>query len=136
MAATTMEEAFQQMMARMQTLEGELLQQRAGGQQAHANTEAALQTRLQAMETELLQQRAHNATLQSQVSTTAAQTSVVTRSVVDTRGLGKPDSFDGTASKWRDWKVVLTAYTAAVNTDLVALMMTWSCVLRRHRRIT
>ena len=135
MAATTMEEAFQQMMVRMQTL-GELLQQRAGGQQAHANTEAALQTRLQAMETELPQQRAHNATLQSQVSATAARTSVVTRSVVDTRGLGKPDSFDGTASKWRDWKVVLTAYTAAVNTDLVALMMTWSCVLRRHRRIT
>ena len=46
MAATTMEEAFTQMVARMQPLEGELLQQRAGGQQAQANTEAALTTRL------------------------------------------------------------------------------------------
>ena len=118
-----MEEAFTQMVARMQTLEGELLQQRAGGQQAQANTEAALTTRLQAMEGELLQQRAQNATLQAQVSATAARTTTTTRAVVDTRGLGKPDSFDGTASKWRDWKVVLTAYTAAVNTDLAALMV-------------
>jgi hypothetical protein len=95
-----MEDAFTQMMARMQTLETELVQQRAGGAQAQAQTDAAMQHRLQAMEGELLTQRAQNALLQSQVSAAAARTTVgSTRAVVDTRGLGKPDSFDGSATK-------------------------------------
>jgi hypothetical protein len=116
-----MEDAFNAMLTRMGVLEQELMAQRAGGAQTQQQTEQALQQRLQAMEGELLAQRAANAQLQAQVSRAAASTPAQ-RSVVDTRGLGKPDSFDGAAAKWRDWKVVMTSYTAACNTDLASLM--------------
>ena len=109
------------MMTRMQVLERELAQQRAGGAQAQAQAEAATVQRLQAMEGELVAQRNQNALLQAQVSRAAL--GPVQRSAVDTRGLGKPDAFDGTAAKWRDWKVVMTSYTAAVNSELAALML-------------
>ena len=41
---------------------------------------------------------------------------------VDTRILGKPDSFDGTAQKWRDWSVVVRGYAGVVVADLSVLM--------------
>ena len=69
-----MEDAFNQMMQRMAALEGELVQQRQ-----------------------------NYATLQASVSQAAASVPVQRASVVDTRGLGKPDSFDGSGAKWRDW---------------------------------
>ena len=77
--AGTMEDAVTQMMARMQMMESELVQQRAGGQQAQAQTEAALLISLQAMESELLAQRSANSLLQAQVSiepTTAIESSL------------------------------------------------------------
>ena len=52
--ARTMEDAVTQMMARMQMMESELVQQRAGGQQAQAQTEAALLVRLLAIVLKLL----------------------------------------------------------------------------------
>ena len=91
-----MEEAFNLMMSRMKQ---ELARQRAGGAQAQMNGDVAMAQRLQAMEGERLAQLAQNATLQAQVSRTAAA-APAQRSVIDTRGLGKPDSFDGTATKW------------------------------------
>ena len=88
-----MEDAFNQMMQRMAALEGELVQQRQ-----------------------------MNAMLQASVSQAAASAPAQRASVVDTRGLGKPDSFDGSGAKWRDWKVVMTTYTAACNCELALLM--------------
>ena len=100
-ASQAMEDAFNAMMTRMQVLERELAQQRSGGAQAQAQAEAATVQRLQAMECELVAQRNQNALLQAQVSKATAGPAPQ-RSAVDTRGLGKPDSFDGTAAKWRD----------------------------------
>eukprot|EP00971_Amphidinium_carterae_P082050 1623115-Amphidinium_carterae.4 len=42
-------------------------------------------------------------------------------SLVDTRVIGKPDHFSG-GSSWRDWSVVMRAYTQAQNPDLTELM--------------
>ena len=81
-----------------------------------------MQQRMLALEGELMQQRQMNQLLQATVSRTAASAPVQRASVVDTRGLGKPDSFDGSGSKWRDWKVVMTSYTAACNGELATLM--------------
>jgi hypothetical protein len=36
--------------------------------------------------------------------------------------LGKPETFEGQAAKWRDWKVVMTSYAAACNTDMATVM--------------
>ncbi len=79
--------------------------------------------RLDAMEGELLQQRSANAALQATVSRAAAAVPPVARAtVVDTRGLGKLVLFDGSSPQWRDRKVVMTSCTAACNTELAALM--------------
>jgi len=37
---------------------------------------------------------------------------------VDTRILGKPDTFDGSKEKWRDWSVVFASYATLVNTEI------------------
>ena len=87
-----MEEAFKQMQQRLVNLEGELMSQRGMNQQ-----------------------------LQQTIAATLAR-SVTRPSAVDTRGLGKPDTFDGSCSKWRDWKVVMVSYTAAYNEKLARLM--------------
>ena len=34
---------------------------------------------------------------------------------VDTRVLGKPESFDGTDSRWRDWSTVVRAYVPLID---------------------
>ncbi len=78
--------------------------------------------RMAALEGELVQQRQANAVLHAAVSQAATLPPAQRASVVDTRGLGKPDSFDGSGSKWRDWKVVMTSYTAACNGELALLM--------------
>ena len=41
---------------------------------------------------------------------------------IDTRMLGRPDSFDGTEAKWSDWSTVLKAYAGLCNQTLVAAM--------------
>ena len=64
-AQQAIEDAFAAMTARMQGMEAELTQQRAGRAQSQAQTEAVLSQRLQAMEGELLAQRAQNAVAES-----------------------------------------------------------------------
>ena len=41
---------------------------------------------------------------------------------VDTRTLGRPDHFEGTDAKWRDWAVVFRSYCALVDPLLTGLM--------------
>ena len=41
---------------------------------------------------------------------------------IDTRNLGKPETFDGEAAKWRDWSLVLRSCISAVDHNAVALM--------------
>ena len=83
----------------------------------------AINARMAQLEQELVQQRQVNAALQQQVSSMPATAPSTHReTVVDTRGLGRPETFDGTASKWRDWKVVIRSYTAACHGKLAALM--------------
>ena len=51
--------------------------------------------RMAALEGELVQQRQANTMLQALVSQAAASAPAQRTSIIDTRGLGKPDSFDG-----------------------------------------
>ena len=44
------------------------------------------------------------------------------RSTIDTRTLGKPDTFSGEPGKWGDWKTVMTAYCAVISDRLGTLM--------------
>ena len=41
---------------------------------------------------------------------------------IDTRMLGRPDTFDGSESKWDDWSTVMKAYAALCNASLVSAM--------------
>ena len=41
---------------------------------------------------------------------------------IDTRMLGRPDTFDGSESKWGDWSTVMKAYAALCNVSLVSAM--------------
>ncbi len=92
-----MEEAFNTMKQRLANMQTELLVQRSAG--AQQQVQDAPQQCLLAMEGELLAVRAANAQLQAQVSRAAAATPAQ-RSVVDTKGFGKPGTFDGTAGRW------------------------------------
>ena len=89
--------------------------------------------RMAALEGELVQQRQANVMLQASVSQAATPAPAQRASVIDTRGLGKPDSFDGSGAKWRDWKVVMTSYTAACNGEL-ALLMTKAEMTEEEKR--
>ena len=41
------------------------------------------------------------------------------KQVIDTRNLGKPEVYGGDASKWRDWKVLLTTYATLLDQALI-----------------
>ena len=41
---------------------------------------------------------------------------------IDTRMLGRPDTFDGSESKWGDWSTVMKAKAALCNASLVSAM--------------
>ena len=41
---------------------------------------------------------------------------------IDTRTLGKPDTFHGEEQKWADWRVILKAYCGVVSLRMVVLM--------------
>ena len=41
---------------------------------------------------------------------------------IDTRMLGRPDTFDGSESKWGDWSTVMKAYAALCNASLVSAL--------------
>ena len=43
---------------------------------------------------------------------------------IDTRMLGRPDTFDGSESKWGDWSTVTKAYAALCNASLVRSVAT------------
>ena len=82
-----------------------------------------MQKRMVMMEQEILVQRGMNTSLQ-QVIANGVGASQPVRSGVDTRGLGKPEMFEGTTAKWRDWKVAMRSYTAACHGDVADLMKT------------
>ena len=83
-----------------------------------------MRNRILELEREVVTQRGANATLQATVSgfTAGSAATGQRHSSIDTRGLGKPETFDGSAAKWRDWKVVVRSYTSACNEFLAALM--------------
>ena len=56
------------------------------------------------------------------LSTAAATGSTAPRSTIDTRTLGKPDTFSGEQGRWSDWKTVMTAYCAVISDRLGMLM--------------
>ena len=41
---------------------------------------------------------------------------------VDTRNLGRPEAFDGTDAKWRDWSIVFKSYSLLMTPRLEVLM--------------
>ena len=69
-----------------------------------------------------LQQRADSAEAalaQARSSTPSATHHPV--SAIDTRIIGKPDTFDGQKG-WKDWSIVLKSYAGAINPNLQSLM--------------
>ena len=86
--------------------------------------EAALEARLQQLEQQLrtvdaafMDSTRREALLQAEVlriSTATGSLSAAPRSTIDTRTLGKPDTFNGEAGKWSDWKTVMTAYCSVL----------------------
>ena len=42
--------------------------------------------------------------------------------ILDTRVLGKPDSFAGDQKAWRDWSIVMRSYAGLVDNGLSVLM--------------
>eukprot|EP00973_Karenia_brevis_P049245 6830372-Karenia_brevis.AAC.1 len=69
--------------------------------------------------TQLLQQQQSTIANLQQGATTASQSS---QGVVDTRALGKPDSFKGEDAAWKDWSIVMRSYTSLVEPRLGPLM--------------
>ena len=67
-----------------------------------------------------LQQRLEEAQAAAQTARVGAGTA--TSSFIDTRVLGKPESFEGNEAKWPDWSVVVRAYMSLVNTRLGTLL--------------
>ena len=41
---------------------------------------------------------------------------------VDTSVLGKPDSFDGSEAKWKDWRTIMRAYVSLVSPNLSQML--------------
>ena len=95
-----MEETTQRLVERMQALEGELVRQ---------------QTANQVMQTVLQGAVANGAGVAQPPGPPAWERP-------DARALGKPDQFMGEQVKWRDWKVVMSAYAAALHPQLAHLM--------------
>ena len=73
-----------------------------------------------AMQQEILDLRNQVQTAQT-AQTAQAQTSPTHPTLVDTRLLGKPDSFDGGAG-WKDWSIVFRSYASACSPSLGSLM--------------
>ena len=45
---------------------------------------------------------------------------------VDTRVLGKPFNYDGSASGWKDWSFTFEAYCGAISEELLGMVRAWS----------
>ena len=56
------------------------------------------------------------------LSVAATTGATAPRSTIDTRTLGKPDTFSGEQGRWSDWKTVTTAYCAVISDRLGTLM--------------
>ena len=54
----------------------------------------------------------------AQIPAQAGQPSDELCSIIDTRVLGKPESFEGVEAKWLDWSVAVRAYMSLVNARL------------------
>ena len=87
-------------------------------------TQAQQQSAMASQQAAQAQQQAHAA--QAQATSTEPQRSsgfsFGQNRTVDTRVLGKPDTFEGTPGTWRDWSTIFRAYAAACEPDLLKLM--------------
>lgn len=102
----SMDEVRQQLVAlaqRLEAAEGEILRQRA-------RAESAEQVALAAQQAAADAQAAGGAETGTATGAINAGGPHERRPLVDTRVLGKPDSFDGAQEKWRDWSTILKAY--------------------------
>ena len=100
------------------------------------NENAAMMQELGALRTQAATQAAE--LQQVQAATTPLPTAPVpppapAAPIIDTRYIGKPDSFDGVKG-WRDWSTVFTAYCSAINPGLQALMQHAEHRNAPHRR--
>jgi len=99
------------------TMNGDLQTARADAAAAHAQAQTAEQ---RAVAAETAAAAATAAGLG--VGGTTAPTTTRPRVGIDTRNIGKPESFSGEDSRWRDWAVVFRSYSCLVNPRLEPLM--------------
>ena len=91
-------------------------------------TVAALQQQLQELNQRVVVAETAAAAAQAAATSTPngpggpAATSTVSRDILDTRVLGKPDVFQGDQKSWRDWAIVMRSYSGLVDVTLVQLM--------------
>ena len=95
--------------------------------QEYAQRLIAAEAQMQEMQTQMGQQQ------QRPQAAAAPENVLPAFSAVDTRLLGKPDSFDGSQAKWRDWPIVFRSYAGALSSVLarempIAEKSTASCV--------
>ena len=81
----------------------------------------ALRTQAQSQTAEIQNLQAAAAAPPQVAAVQPAPTPAAAAPIIDTRYIGKPDSFDGVKG-WRDWSTVFTAYCSAINPGLQALM--------------
>jgi len=104
---------LQQRLVDEQNARAAVAQQLADEQQARQTLEAAVQAG----------QTPQAAINTQQAAATAGTGTTGTRRVgVDTRNLGRPESFNGDDSRWRDWAVVFRSYAGLVTPELGQLM--------------
>ena len=84
-------------------------------------TEAQRQLESQLVQESSLRQSAESQ-LQAVVGTLMGSRSATTQQLVDTRMLGKPGTWDGSESGWKDWKFVTASYLLAAMPTLEPLL--------------
>eukprot|EP00974_Lingulodinium_polyedra_P114612 11096729-Lingulodinium_polyedra.AAC.1 len=112
-----MEQALQTALERLDQLQTAFQQQQATHAAEMGQMQQAVQTAQRAAQ-EAANAQAAAAAVPNGAGPPVAAPEVQT---IDTRLLGKPDSFDG-ATGWRDWSVVFRSYVAACNTRMGTLM--------------
>merc|ERR1712194_785693 len=65
---------------------------------------------------------ASRAAMEQELVRVRAATGSRARVGIDTRNLGRPSTFNGQDSTWRDWSIVFSSYSALVNPELRQLM--------------
>ena len=120
-----MEDQLQQLLQRVSAMEGVIQQQQSQTQTLEGQLQATQQELAQsAQQRSQLEQQLHDATQRANQSAHAANMArgPEVRPLIDTRILGKPDTFNGEESKWKDWSVVTKTYAGVVCPALAHLM--------------